>query len=397
MFIFDPGSYKLTQMSRNKEIRLSYKEASVLALLCMNAQQVVRRDFLLTEIWHDGVGCDSNLNKSILRLRRKFESIGLLDAISTVPRVGYMLSLPVERVYINAEQSFLDEKIDTVSKETLINTSRASGIASFLKKNTLIVFLLFVLFAILLIPNYNGNFKNSVVVDKIIPIRTLGKKNDGRYVFYTNDIDSPTQYIYFESLIDKSKLFYVLLSRRALSYVDVDVKTGLTLQKIFFIDRNQDIKLQLNCIAKHINNDDGNVKLRTSKSNGPSIIYSDFYRACLKKAVFLGELKVLSTRSSGDDFERATWTQDVTFITSRNEIAFNFKRISRDRFYKNNISHLDVKSFSVKKIKQSFLQRDDDISYLFNQLTQDDTYQVGIIPEKRIYVSSLFGGVIYSK
>lgn len=144
LFIFDPGSYKLTQMGKHKEVRLSHKEASVLAMLCMNAQQVVRREILLSEIWHNGVGCDNNLNKSILLLRRKFESIGLFDVISTVPRVGYMLSLPVERVYINAATSLFDGKIgagDSFDNETLIRILRAGEASFFSKKKPSLRFL----------------------------------------------------------------------------------------------------------------------------------------------------------------------------------------------------------------------------------------------------------------
>lgn len=405
LFIFDPGSYKLTRMDKYKEIRLSHKEASVLALLCMNAQQVVRRDLIVKEIWHNGVGCDNNLNKSILRLRRKFESIGLVDVINTTPRVGYMLNLPVKQESVNVTSSFFNENIEVVDDDASVPTWRvyrgAEKAGFFLMKKMMkpIFVTLAVFFTAFIIQNLNSNYNNSAIT-KIMPIKPLGKvnyNNNGRHVFYTRDINSPTQYSSLELLIDHNKSFYSLISKRAISYVELDMKGDFALQKVFLIDRSSNIELQLKCIAKNINDKGGDVSRGSGGSNRPSIFYTSFYRPCLNDNAFLGDLKIVSTRSSGDEHEGVTWTQDVAFITLDNNAVFNFKRISRAKEYKANVSHLDVKSFTVKQVKQNVLQQDPDISYIFNQLTQDDTYQIKIAPDKKIYVSSLFGGVIYSK
>lgn len=99
-FIFEPETFRL--ILKTKEIKLSHKESSVLALLCMNANKVVDRRTMLTEIWGDRESSDISLNKNILLLRRKFESIGIKNAIDTIPRIGYILKLEIEKLEGNS-------------------------------------------------------------------------------------------------------------------------------------------------------------------------------------------------------------------------------------------------------------------------------------------------------
>ncbi|HFG1639978.1 TPA: transcriptional regulator, partial [Vibrio cholerae] len=99
VFTFDPETFRIIIDSKEikcKEIKLSQNECAVLELLCSNAMRVVERNLMLSEIWRGSESSDISLNKSILLLRRKFESIGIKNSIDTVPRVGYILKLDVE-------------------------------------------------------------------------------------------------------------------------------------------------------------------------------------------------------------------------------------------------------------------------------------------------------------
>ncbi|AYV13685.1 winged helix-turn-helix domain-containing protein [Shewanella algae] len=74
-----------------REFRLSSKEVEVLTLLCQHQASTVTRQFLFDNAWPNGVGTDGHLNRVILLLRRKFDSLGVDEVIKTVPKVGYIL------------------------------------------------------------------------------------------------------------------------------------------------------------------------------------------------------------------------------------------------------------------------------------------------------------------
>ena len=79
-----------------KDIKLSNKEAELLEMLCDEAGSVIPRSKLQDALWPNQDNTDTNLNRQILSLRRKLESFGLMDAIDTIPRVGYIFCAPIE-------------------------------------------------------------------------------------------------------------------------------------------------------------------------------------------------------------------------------------------------------------------------------------------------------------
>ncbi|MGL6562903.1 winged helix-turn-helix domain-containing protein [Aeromonas hydrophila] len=93
---FESKRYRL--VINNKEITLSQKETELLEMLCISSLAVVERNQLLQSIWGSSESADIGLNKNILMLRRKFESIGINNAIKTIPRIGYMLLLEVKNI-----------------------------------------------------------------------------------------------------------------------------------------------------------------------------------------------------------------------------------------------------------------------------------------------------------
>ncbi|WP_193354308.1 winged helix-turn-helix domain-containing protein, partial [Aeromonas finlandensis] len=87
--IFTPSLFKLHVPGR--EIKLSNKETDLLARLCKDAGNVVQRNELLDFLWPRQDSANTNLNRVVLSLRRKFDTLGYNNVIETIPRVGYMV------------------------------------------------------------------------------------------------------------------------------------------------------------------------------------------------------------------------------------------------------------------------------------------------------------------
>ncbi|BEJ47993.1 hypothetical protein Ri1_05920 [Aeromonas dhakensis] len=88
---FDTSLYSIIR-DDGVEIRLSKMEVEVFSILCEHAKQTVTRQFIFDHAWPNDTGSDGHLNRVILLLRRKFDSLGLFDVIKTVPKVGYIVS-----------------------------------------------------------------------------------------------------------------------------------------------------------------------------------------------------------------------------------------------------------------------------------------------------------------
>ncbi|OXX34397.1 winged helix-turn-helix domain-containing protein, partial [Vibrio sp. V14_P6S14T42] len=149
-FIFEPETFRL--ILETKELKLSHKESAVLEQLCSNAMRVVERRTLLTQIWGDRESSDISLNKNILLLRRKFESIGIKNAIDTVPRVGYILKLDLETMQGDSlahREEIIDESVDAAEEAEIEIVSAPKknkfGLKSFLAVLTIIIAIIFLI------------------------------------------------------------------------------------------------------------------------------------------------------------------------------------------------------------------------------------------------------------
>ena len=73
-------------------IPVSRNEAKIIELLLKRHPRVAGREDLLVELWDDETFVDENtLNVNITRVRKRFQSLGIADAIETVRGVGYRL------------------------------------------------------------------------------------------------------------------------------------------------------------------------------------------------------------------------------------------------------------------------------------------------------------------
>lgn len=116
---FNPHLYTLGNTDGH-DLRLSSKESEVLELLCQHQATTVTRQFLFEHAWPNGSGTDGHLNRIILLLRRKFDVLGEVDAIKTVPKVGYILADAV--AFIESLEENTVEVNAAVSQKYILNS-----------------------------------------------------------------------------------------------------------------------------------------------------------------------------------------------------------------------------------------------------------------------------------
>ena len=75
-------------------ISVSKNEAEIISMLLERFPRVAGREDLLEKIWDDQAFVDENtLNVNITRVRKRFQYLGIKDAIETVRGVGYRLHI----------------------------------------------------------------------------------------------------------------------------------------------------------------------------------------------------------------------------------------------------------------------------------------------------------------
>lgn len=394
-FTFEPETYRI--ILDEKEIKLSQKETVLLEVLCDNSQRVVERKKILDDIWGETESRDISLNKTILLLRRKFESIGIFNSIETIPRVGYIFKLAVELGH-GDELSHREEVITTTddsdgadAREELRLFERGR-----LKKYILVFFVVttVILSAILLYPLSTEKEEHSAELGQLEKIKKLATKNASRMILYTEDIRSPALYRYIDDLVNEDRRFYALASKNAFSYLDVNPKDNIVWQKTFLIDDRLDVKKQLECIANNINQESIS-PIDVHDVPGMSFVRLRFYRPCNIKADYIGNMLIKTTGIDDEGIDQAAWAQDFTFKDAKQKVIFHIKKVSRAYFYEDGFKHLEIKSLNVSEIDQYILQKDRDIYDIFNQFTQDDLYLRTIKKHDFVHATNLFGGLLF--
>ncbi|MGL6607971.1 winged helix-turn-helix domain-containing protein [Aeromonas hydrophila] len=395
-FTFEPETYRI--ILDEKEIKLSQKETALLEVLCDNSQRVVERKKILDDIWGETESRDISLNKTILLLRRKFESIGIFNSIETIPRVGYIFKLAVELGHGN-ELSHREEVIAKTEDSDDFDAREEQRLFERGRRNKYILMFFIIISAILvtIFTYYILTERNEISLEfrKLEKIKELATPSVNRMIMYTEDIRSPVAYTYIEKLISKDRNFYALASKNAFSYLDFNLKDNVVWQKTFLMDDRLDIKKQLECIADNINKDSVS-PINVHDITGMEFVRLRFYRPCKIQADYIGYMLIKTTGFDGNNVEHAAWAQDLIFNDAKQNMVFEIKKISRVHFYGNGLRYFDNKSLKVKSIQQDILQMDPQIYKIFDQFTQDDVYLRTIHKENEIvHITSLFGGVLF--
>ncbi|MCR9352126.1 winged helix-turn-helix domain-containing protein [Vibrio alginolyticus] len=387
-------------MLEEKEIKLSHKESIVLKYLCDNSMRVVDRRYLLSEIWADSESSGISLNKTILQLRRKFESIGIHNAIDTVPRVGYMLKIAIEAKNENVFTKELDNVVENID----CNLSEKNRLIDFLtfpnKKivKSLLLIVMFLIATTLIYLTIKLDFfkKDSIspVNKKELFISKAKAKIQGHNLFYTDKVSKNNLDIYMKlaSRIGSDIEFYAFASDEAFSFINIETKYENISPKVFLIDKTLDIKTQVDCIVENVKTHIPPA-INFTKLPGMAISRLDFYRPCSADGGYQGSLLIKSTVKR---LNSSTWTQDFTYFNKEGgEQLFHLKRFSRTSPGKTKRA-LNVRSFHVYHMNQEALQINSDVHKIFDEITQDVISLKTIDGHNNIYASSILGGILFN-
>lgn len=377
---FEPVNYKLT--INNKDVRLSQKECQVLEILCCHSNVVVERTKFIEPIWGNSASGDIGLNKSILLLRRKFESHNLTNLINTVPRVGYSLNASVSELTYNENNEIIVQDLDD---EELISVKE--------KHNNLYKNIFSIVSVCIIISLLTGYliWKKS---DNIQIEETM--KDGSNKVYFT--IDRPDSIILAKTnkrLNDDIDYdFRALLSSRMLSIIffrnDIPVN-----QKSFLIDNNVDIKAQLACIDEYLSKNMSYASdAQSDVLKGMTYSMIQFYHSCYNKTT--SELATLYTKAShlGHPMESDHLVlQDFLLKGKLDEEIFHIKRY---------VNYIGVGSDKMRMIQKSVVSDNINIkqlhtnefySELLSEVTKNEVLHVRVEPQ--LYISEIFDGMLY--
>ncbi|MDV2305939.1 winged helix-turn-helix domain-containing protein [Vibrio cholerae] len=392
VFTFDPETFRIIIDSKEikcKEIKLSQNECAVLELLCSNAMRVVERNLMLSEIWRGSESSDISLNKSILLLRRKFESIGIKNSIDTVPRVGYILKLDVETF----NETILSQSEDVISNGLEINKetlNRKNPLPDFII-NAIAIFSAIAV-AVVALKNTTSlideNIGNDIQLIELDYDQHLGG------AFFTEDIDEAktTSYLSFINQIKSNKKLFSLMSNESLSILKLSQSGEAVSQSVFLIDHEHELNPQLTCILKYIDSESSlNYPIYpTSLPSEMRFTSINFFNSCGFDDFYLGTMNIETT----DSYDYiSTRIQNISFV-NKDKIIFELKMYSRSEYDGINIK-LNLKSLDIKSTDQNKIQINPHILNIFEEITQDITFLGTVDSKSRVYTSSIFGGILF--
>lgn len=260
---FIPSRYCLVKQRTEsaREVHLSQKECQLLEFLCEHPQQVISRDEFTSALWNNSESSDIGLNKNILMIRRKLESLGVMDSIRTVPRVGYMMDLSILK-----EELIIDDTPETVTHDALVGElldeqDIGAGLfdephfphpdrrRKYIKKRGLTVLLLLGLVALA------GWF---LMVDEEDGLPYLTKKITTRHgIIYrvdaaTQPLSSATLDIIDQAAGQSAESEYRMMIAEHLISVVSYTGNKPRWEKLYYVQHGASLEPQLICIARHM-------------------------------------------------------------------------------------------------------------------------------------------------
>lgn len=397
VLIFQPTNFRLLYM--HKEISLNQKETEVLQLLCNHQQQVVERTRFTQEVWGDKDGADISLNKSILSLRRKFESLGYLDAIKTVPRVGYMLRLDTLAIEVlTTESQASNERPSNIPANNIILSSRSNHRLPYL----LLILIGVVLLLTLLYTLYLKKKPNPISYK-------MAYESPSLTILEMANVNQSVNYPAFTSRLPSDYSMLVSISNNAVSFIGKS-NDYQSWSKVFILDENASINTQLTCIASYIakkskliNNDIS----PTSISPQQGLVFHKklFYSPCLDiQPDYIGEIAINSTHYPTDaprSKEPSSLIQNVSFYDNHSEPVFHFTSVSRVTHFYEGTNELDflvrlqVKSLKIGTIDQNKIDNNKFINMIFNEYESDNIFLRSVSSSNNnsvTIISSVFDG-----
>ncbi|MGL5390945.1 MAG: winged helix-turn-helix domain-containing protein [Shewanella sp.] len=422
--VFQPARFRLVYNEIEK--KLSKTETKVLLLLCKYALNVVERGVFLRDIWDDREGSDANLNKSVLNLRRKFQILGYVSSIETVPRVGYMLRLnafAIEAMMItpeaaNAQPEAVDAQPEAVDAQPEAVDALPEAVDALPEavdalpeavdalpvstsnpptKKTLapagyrrfLPYLILVVAALLPIPLYR--LYALYIAREDIPLaHKMAYVSPLLTIFEMAGVEQSVNYPAFISQLRTDSRMLVSISNSAISFIGTTNEGQRNWSKVFILDQDKNINSQLACIANYIKNsrfidNDLPQKYATAGAEHGSAFHKKrFFSPCTDtQPGYLGEIIVNSTHYPGDSTKSrmpSSLIQNVLFNDKHDDPVFHFTSISRVNHINEGkhifdfFVNLSIKSLKIEFINQRKISSNKYINMIFNEYEDDEIF-----------------------
>lgn len=349
-------------------VQLSQKETALLELLCSTPTAPIERSTIIKEIWNDQAASDIGLNKAILGLRRKFESLGAHDVIRTIPRVGYVLNVVATKAPFHTASLPLETKL---KHKRHITAAFVLIVAILISITSITIFL---------------NKQNDISFDEI-------DKGKNGIVYFTKKLNHSTIINIKDTVnqsADKLRDYKIFVSDKAISLLDIGRYKS---SKIFIVDKSSSIDKQLSCVLKHMKTNDFASK---NPSNWEAIDIH-IYGSCINEPVYAGNLKIDGLVYDGD---ADTILQKYKFISSDGFPLFYFDRLSSVRITPSTDEKsklhtiLYTKSLLIKSLDDSRMADCQSCLMILNEFSRKKTNAINIDSKNQVIVSDAFGGIL---
>lgn len=395
---FESKRYRL--VINNKEITLSQKETELLEMLCISSLAVVERNHLLQSIWGSSESADIGLNKNILMLRRKFESIGINNAIKTIPRIGYMLILEVSKI----QDEDIHQAICTDEPEHIARigepsaVSKGVGTIQYMRAPksayAYIAVLILCLTALYLFLSQNAD---SIVKTPLDDFDKYTYPTLSVFIKKGLNIDMHRTINVINDVlkrVENNTKYYVLATGSNISIASVS-DNGVRKQANFILDdAATNLDSELPCaVSNFIEHGHGEVSHHDRP--GTKLISMRFFKSCQAQD-FLADVHVIR---SGHPEKVKTVLQSIFSNDSHHRALFHFDRTSeyesitqpdgtRQIIFHNAPSPLDIDDINL-------IGEDEHIIRLIAEFTSAQTTHVSIDQKNDIFMSNIMGGILY--
>ncbi|WP_429035939.1 winged helix-turn-helix domain-containing protein [Aeromonas veronii] len=371
----------------DKDIKLSNKEAELLEMLCDEAGTVIPRSKLQDALWPNQDNTDTNLNRQILSLRRKLESFGLMDAIDTIPRVGYMFCAPIELAGESEEPAPAEEiqaPTPSPAPQARRQYTRRKYDRYFSPKRILLFALLLVSLTSLALVIYNYATANT--------LRTI---NLGQISLYMTSETEKALNVKIDSLTHLIKpvsrkadeQISILVGKEAISYFSINNSSRKLSENIFLLRSGHPVAEEVQCVITTMNQQGNNVSNNYYNNQETTVRYHRDCQAPDNWVEMTRKSKYIVTMN------REIVVATVIATDNQGKTLFNLDSVG-DLERDNGDISVEIKNTIVNFIDQQALTNNALVATLVAALTPPKQKAKFIQLPGGIYLSSYLGGVI---
>lgn len=371
----------------DKDIKLSNKEAELLEMLCDEAGTVIPRGKLQDALWPNQDNTDTNLNRQILSLRRKLESFGLMDAIDTIPRVGYMFCAPIELAGESEEPAPAEEiqaPTPSPAPQARRQYTRRKYDRYFSPKRILLFALLLVSLTSLALVIYNYATANT--------LRTI---NLGQISLYMTSETEKALNVKIDSLTHLIKpvsrkadeQISILVGKEAISYFSINNSSRKLSENIFLLRSGHPVAEEVQCVITTMNQQGNNVSNNYYNNQETTVRYHRDCQAPDNWVEMTRKSKYIVTMN------REIVVATVIATDNQGKTLFNLDSVG-DLERDNGDISVEIKNTIVNFIDQQALTNNAMVATLVAALTPPKQKAKFIQLPGGIYLSSYLGGVI---